>query len=402
MLRWVLTERLYYTDPSLQSFDAQVTRVEDAVGRWLVYLNRSAFYPTSGGQSHDLGTINDSELIDVMETPDGDVAHVVSVGTFRIGEKVHGEVDGVRRLKNRQQHTAQHILSHLFIAQLSAETVSVHLGDDYGAIELNAAQLSDSQTRQVEQAAASVVAANYPIEIIFASGDEIATLPLRKPPQREGTIRVIRIGQLDWSACGGTHCRFTSEVGIIKITGVEKIRGHAVVRFLAGSQAAADYQLRYEVTDTLARELTCHPSDLVGKVQKLITEHKQLRKDLNQAQKELLPARAKELAAKGVTAGTVTLVAELITGIDGGLLSSLATLVATDVKGLVMLMCEGRIAIASAEASGIGADWLARELGQKAGLKGGGNARIAQLGGGDDAKFSEYRNLLLTAVQSAG
>ena len=399
MSRCPLTERLYYSDPSLLSFEAQVVRVEKTEGRTLVFLDRSAFYPTSGGQSHDHGTLNDIEVVDVFETTEGDVAHAVSANRFHVGDRVGGVIDRDRRQKNRQQHTAQHILSSLFISHANAETVSVHLGDDYGAIELNVATIGESQLRQVEQAAAAVIFASHPVEIIFASGDEIAKLPLRKQPEREGPIRVIRIGDLDWSACGGTHCCFTSEVGLIKIIGMEKIRGHALVRFLAGEQALKDYRIRFEVTDTLAKALTCHPSDLVGRVEKLVAENKQLRKDLAQSQKELLPVRASELAAKAVTAGVTKVVAELVEDIDSSLLSALATLVATQVGGVVLLMCDGRLAIAAAEPCGLGADRLARDFSKQAGLKGGGNSRVAQLGGGDNAKFSEYRKLFLSVVQ---
>lgn len=395
-----MTERLYYTDPALLSFDAQITRIEQADGRTVIFLDRSAFYPTSGGQSHDLGRINDSEIIEIAETPDGEVAHVIVSGRFQAGDKVHGEVNAERRLKNRQQHTAQHILSHLFIEKLNAETVSVHLGDEYGAIELNTSSVADNQLREIEKAAAEIISANVPIAILFVSGDEIGKIPLRKPPQREGTIRVIRIGQLDWSACGGTHCCSTAEIGLIKIIGMEKLRGHALVKFLAGGQALADYSLRFDVTDSLAKSMTCHPSDLLGKVEKLVAENKQLRKDLTQAQKELLPARARELASKVVAIGSAQVVVELANGIDSGLLSSLASLVATEINGSAMLMCDGRMAIASSESSGHAADKLAREFSQKTMLKGGGNARLAQLGGGDDKKFAEYRTLFLSVVQS--
>jgi len=394
-----LTERLYYTDPTLLSFDAQVIRVEQVNEREHIFLDRSAFYPTSGGQTYDFGRLNETDLIEVIETPDGDVAHVVHANQFRVGDRVHGQINAERRLKNRQQHTAQHILSHLFIEKMNAETVSVHLGDDYGAIELNTPAVTDSQVRDVEQAAAAVVAGNSPIEIIFVSGDEIAGLPLRKMPQREGTIRVIRIGQLDWSACGGTHCRATSEIGLIKIIGAEKIRGHALVKFLAGSQALADYNLRFSVTDSLAKSLTCHPSDLVGKVERLVTENKQLRKDLTHAQRELLPSRARELSAMAVAAGTSIVVAELVSNVDSGLLSPLATLVANEMNGVALLACEGRIVIATTEACGLAADKLAREFGQIAGLKGGGNTRVAQLGGGDDKKFLEYKAKFFSVVQ---
>ena len=395
-----MTERLYYHDPTLLTFDAVVSRLEEAEGRFLVYLDRSAFYPTSGGQSHDLGMLNDIAIINVIETRDGDVAHIVENRGFDVGRKVHGIVDARRRLKNRRQHTAQHILSQLFVQRLGAETLSVHLGDDYGAIETDASTVSDAIMLEVEDQANSIVAANQPIDILFVSGDELAGLPLRKPPQREGIVRVIRIGNLDWSACGGTHCSSTAEVGIIKIIGAEKIRGHALVKFLAGEQAIEDYRIRFEVTDRLARALTCHPTDLLVKVEKLVSDNRSLRREMTQLQKELLPVRARVLTTKLIKSGRVSLVTEEVADIDSGLIGALASLVADEIGGLAILTRGERLVIAAAASTGIAADQLARELCQRKGLKGGGNARVAQLGGADPKRFTEYRDVLVSLVQN--
>ncbi len=395
-----MTERLYYKDPSLLTFEAVVTRIRDEDGRFVVFLDRSAFYPTSGGQSHDLGTLNGIEVIEVVETDNGDVAHVVRKTAFAVGDKVSGIVDSKRRQKNRQQHTAQHILSQLFVQKLGAETASVHLGDDYGAVELDASAVDDAVVREIEDEGNALVASNLPINILFVSGAELAALPLRKQPQREGTIRVIRIGELDWSACGGTHCNFTAEVGIIKIVGVEKLRGHALVKFLSGEQALDDYRMRLDITDRLAKALTCHPTDLVGKIDKLATENKNLRKMLAQLQKEQLPDRARDLAGKRMTIGNLSLVAERVDDVDGSLIGALASSVADEIGGLAILMCEQRVVIAAAPSAGLAADQLVRELAQKIGLKGGGNARLAQLGGANLERFAEYRDILISLVQN--
>jgi len=396
-----VTERLYYHDPSLLTFDAVVTRFEEAEGRFLVYLDRSAFYPTSGGQSHDLGSLDDIAVVDVVETGDGDVAHVIASAGLDVGDRVHGIVEARRRLKNRQQHTAQHILSQLFVQRLGAETLSVHLGNDYGAVEIEASVVSDAIVQQVENDANGIVAANQPIDILFAQGEELAGLPLRKPPQRDGLVRVIRIGNLDWSACGGTHCNSTAEVGTIKIVGAEKIRGHASVKFLVGEQANADYRMRLEITDELSKALTCHPTDLIVKVEKLVSDNKNLRRELAQLQKELLPVRARDLASRPIASGRMSLVAEEIADIDSGLIGALTSMVAQETGGLAMLISGGRMAIAAAESTGIAADQLAREFCHKVGLKGGGNSRVAQIGGADPKRFAEYRDILISLVKNA-
>ena len=213
------------------------------------------------------------------------------------GDRVSGRVDEKRRWDNRQKHTAQHILSQAFIRLFEFESVSVHLGEEYAAIELSSGELSRAQMNEAEDEANRIILENMPVSINVVSSDQAAQLPLRKIPQREDNIRIIQIGDYDWSACGGTHCLSTAEVGIIKIVGSERIRDHSVVRFLAGGQAFSDYKDRYEITDSLSRHLTCAVSDLPDKFDKQTVEVKLLRKQITQMQKELLPSKVAELAS---------------------------------------------------------------------------------------------------------
>jgi alanyl-tRNA synthetase len=390
-----VTERLYYRDPALIEFEAHVVAQGQIGSRYYSVLDRTAFYPTSGGQLNDLGRLNDIDVIDVIETEDGDIRHIAMLPMGESGSAVHGVVDKSRRRRNRQLHTAQHLISQVFIRLSEAETVSVHLGEEYGAVELNKNEIGESDLAEAERLTNELIADNLPIEILFIDASEIGSIPVRKPPARHGIIRVIKIGEFDWSACGGTHCLSTLEVGQVKIIGAEKLRGHLLVKFLAGSQTLEDYRMRFAITDSLSRALTCHPSDLPLKLDKLMTENKSQHKEIAQLQKELLPIRVVQLAATSTDVDGRHIVAADVGGFDTGLLSQLAQSVADEIHGIAVLLAEGRLVVAVSADSGLHAGDILKGFTKQYGLKGGGNSRVAQAGGADHARLADYRNAIL-------
>ena len=396
-----MTERLYYRDPGLLDFTASIVEQIASEGKFRTRLDRSAFYPTSGGQLFDLGLLNGIPVIEVLESEDGEVWHVSDQPIGIAGETISGAVDRARRSKNRQQHTAQHILSAMFIKLYGFETVSVHLGEEYGAIELSTPNLEPNQLVRVERESNAILQENIPVQIIFASRDEVSRLPLRKAPDRTGEIRVIQIGELDCSACGGTHCSFTAEVGLIKLTGLEKIRNRVQVKFLAGAQALQDYSVRFEVTDTLSRSLTCAVSDLPGIVATLGNESKAARKEVGALQKELLPIRAATLAASVTPHNGRNLVTFEAGTMDPGISGQLAGLVAENIKGIAVTISDGRFIMAVAAESGLHAGELAKQLGPKCNLRGGGSNKLAQLGGAEASRLNEYKDALLGLIPHA-
>lgn len=392
-----MTERLYYRDPALTEFEATITESAVEKGKYHTVLDRSAFYPTSGGQQHDLGILNGVPVVDVVDAGDT-VRHVTEKSVGEVGQTVRGEVDSARRRRHRQQHTAQHILSQTFIRLYGYETVSVHLGDEYGAIELSVPSVELNHVAEVERQANEIVMSSWPVEILFLSGAEIESVPLRKIPTREGSLRVIKIGEFDWSACGGTHCNSTAEVGLIKIIGAEKMRGRALVNFLAGVQALEDYRLRFDVTDSLSRTFTCHVSDLPAKTGKLSDENKGLRREITMLQKELIPIRAKALAGGAETVGQVRTIAREMQGMDAASAGQLGAVVADEIDGLVLLAAEGKLLISVGATSNLHAGELAKKLAAETGLRGGGSNRAAQLGGADTSKLDHYRAILLSLI----
>lgn len=387
-----MTERLYYTDSTLLDFEAKVTASGEHEGRHYVVLDRTAFYPTSGGQSFDTGRLGGVAIVDVIEDDAGEIRHLAETEIGPVGQSLLGLVDKERRFRNCRSHTGQHILSAAAAKLFGLETMSVHLGDEYGAIEFDTQSLSSDQVRQLETMANDVIADNIEIEMIFADASKLAALPLRKQSQREGRLRIVRIGDFDYVACGGTHCTTSGGVGLVKIIGTEKIRGRVMIKYLAGKLATADYAMRFDTTDNLSRTFTCHPSDLKAKIDKLSTDHRELRQRLVETQKQMLPALVGSLAEKAIVAGGMKLVVEATPDLELAMVTRLAALVGNETGGLVVLAAEGRLILAADSESGVHAGQLARKIAERCSLKGGGNERTAQLGGADMDDIDSYRN----------
>ncbi len=386
-----MSERLYYKDSTQLDFEAQVTASGQHEGLHYVVLDRTAFYPTSGGQPYDTGSLGGVEVCSVIESDDGGIWHLSEQEIAPVGQSVIGLVDKERRFRNCRNHTGQHILSAAAYKLFGLETMSVHLGDEYGAIEFNTKSLSSDKVRELESMANDVIADNAEIEIIFADASRIAALPLRKPPQRDGELRIMRIGQFDYVACGGTHCATSGGVGLVKIFGTEKIRGRVMIKYLAGKLAVADYVERFIVTDRLAKDFTCHASDLINKIDKLSSEQRDLRAGMVELQKQMLPSMAESLVKKTMTAGEQKYIVEPAGDLDPQMAARLASLAAEEIGGLVVLGVDSRLLLAAADGSGIHAGELARAMTESFALKGGGNERNAQLGGADLTDLAAYR-----------
>jgi alanyl-tRNA synthetase len=250
-----MTERLYYRDSYLTEFRARVVDVSpDAVGpdaasphRQRVYLDRTAFYPTSGGQPFDTGELDGLQVVEV--TDEGDrIAHVLA-GALAETE-VAGRIDRDRRFDHMQQHTGQHLLSAVLVELFDAHTVSFHLGAEACTIDL-AGALEPEQLREAERRANQIVFENRPVSIGFRDSSE--DLGLRKPTEREGLVRIVSIENLDRSACGGTHVRATGEIGPILIRKLDRVRGNLRVEFLCGGRATARARADFEALSEIAR-----------------------------------------------------------------------------------------------------------------------------------------------------
>lgn len=247
------TERLYYTDSYLKEFKARVDRsVPDERGI-RVYLDQTAFYPDSGGQPSDSGTLGGSPVLDVVDEG-GEVAHVLSEPLM--GESVAGKIDWQRRFDHMQQHTGQHILSAAFEATAKLKTVSFHLGKETSTIDLDSERVGDRQLEAAAELANQVVFENRAINLLFRTAAEAQQLDLRKPTEREGEIRLIEIADFDLSACGGTHVRSTGSVGIISLRKIDRAKGVTRVEFVCGARALHRAHQDYSVLSDAGRLLS--------------------------------------------------------------------------------------------------------------------------------------------------
>lgn len=288
-----MTKRLYYRDAILREFTARIQARQQTERGPAVRLDQTAFYPSSGGQPHDTGTLDGIPVLDVWETEDGLVWHLLERALQ--AEEVKGEIDWSRRFDHMQQHTGQHLLSAAFVYQLDAQTVGFHLGHDVTTIDLDKAGLTWEQAFQVEDQVNEVIWQNRPVGVHFVSPQEIGKIPLRKPPQVSGTIRVIWIEGYDASACGGTHCKTTGEVGLVKIIRLESYKGGTRVAFLCGERALRDYRRAQQILLGTSAELSVGQDELQEAVTRLQGELKDTRKAFNKTQAELIAYQAERL-----------------------------------------------------------------------------------------------------------
>jgi alanyl-tRNA synthetase len=396
-----MTERLYYTDSALLEFDATVVSATKTTDSYHTILDRSAFYPTSGGQSHDLGSINSVQIENVVEADDGEVVHISKIHVASKGETVHGVVDRERRYLHRQIHTAQHIISQSFIRLYGFETVSVHLGQEYAAVELESPYVTDSQLNDSQDLARSIIEESRLVDILFVNQDEANELPLRKVPARDGIIRVIRIADFDWSACGGTHCTNTSQVGLFKIIGVDRTHGRPLVKFLSGRQVARDYDERFAVIAQLTRQLTCNINDLAGKYDKLSQENTELRKQVVSLTKLVIPIRAGELSNQVERIGRVSVVFYTSEFSDENVTKELSIQIAKIISGVSVALGGGKLLIAVAPKCTVKAGDLAKRICAETNLRGGGSPQLAQIGGVVEADWDRYREIIARMLADA-
>src|SRR5690348_7636448 len=292
------TERLYYTDAYRRTFLAGILALVPAAGgRTGVILDRTAFYPTSGGQPHDTGTLAAIPVVDVVDADDY-VIHVLEPGARPpgIGVEVEASIDWDRRFDHMQQHTAQHLVSSAFLRMAGAETVSVHLGDS-STIDFDRAALSAAEALAVEDAVAGAVYDNRPVTVRFVDAGEAEALGLRRPAKRSGTLRVVEIEGLDLSACGGTHVRTTGEIGPVLLRRWERAKGHLRVEFLAGWRALKDYRWKHALVSEWSGRLTVRDRELSDALGRLVARAEERDRALAASLRRLLAYEAAERLA---------------------------------------------------------------------------------------------------------
>ena len=369
-----MTQRLYYTDSQLREFQASVLDCTEGGKR--VYLDRTAFYPGSGGQPCDtgrLGGINVSEVVDEGQR----IAHILTEPIT--GELVSGEVNWPRRFDHMQQHSGQHLLSAVLVDLLGHTTVAVHIGQDSSTIDLDTGQLTREQLARVEERANGIVTENRPVSISFE--DAASVSKLRKASDRVGTIRIITIENLDRSACGGTHVRATGEIGSILIRKLERARKGARVEFLCGMRAVRRTRADAEVLSRLATDFSASVDELPHLAASQRAELKQAGSARRQLEAALHLYHAKELYA--ATAPNASGIRQrLVREKEGSLedLRGLAQAFASLPRAVFIGAVETppTVLLSASADSGLDAGHVLKGVLQTVGGRGGGSAAMAQ------------------------
>ena len=305
-----MTDRLYYQDSFLYDFDAEVREVLDAPRPGLI-LDRTAFYPTSGGQVFDTGWIASNanakfRVTEVADTEDGKVVHYLEAPLhdsqkeeLKPGTRVRGQVDAARRRDHMQQHSGQHVLSAAFIRLYNMPTVSFHMADDYCSIDLDTPTLTKEQIESAERLANEIILENRSVDVRFVTRDEAGRLGLRKlPPTERDELRLIDIRDFDLTACGGTHVSHTGQIASILLRKVEKVRQGWRVEFVAGQRAVATARRDFTTLAETAALFSAHIYDVPQQAHKALDEIRSLRKQREQSQEELAAAQAAALLAE--------------------------------------------------------------------------------------------------------
>lgn len=409
-----MTDHLYYHNSFLYNFEAQVHSVVETPRPALV-LDRTAFYPTSGGQIHDTGAIiagaegtdsaasgGKATVVDVVEAEGGHIVHYLDapLKDVKPGTKIRGEINPARRRDHMQQHSAQHVLSAAFLRLFHMPTVSFHMADDYSSIDLDTAALSTDQVEAAEKLANEIVLENRSVDIRFATHDEAAQMGLRKlPPANREKLRLIEIEDFDLSACGGTHVNRTGQIGSILLRKTEKVRQGFRVEFVAGQRAVAIARRDFSALTQAAALFSAQIYEVPQQAQKSLDAIRSIRKQLEQSIEDLADSQAKALLAENPENQGCRVIVQILEARELSFLKLLAQKLTRQYSNVVALLASKspHPAIVFSQSAGGSNDMnaLLKETVAKLGGKGGGSEDLAQGG------ISDIEGLASALAQAA-
>lgn len=397
------TERLYYTDSHLNEFEARVTDKTDRVSGWTaITLDRTAFYPTGGGQPSDTGTIDGQRVLECIDDEENGVLHVIQGRAPEVGATVKGRVDWPRRLDHIQQHTGQHILSQAFVTLFDAPTRGFRVLTDVCEIDVELKNPSDEVIERAVELANNVIWEDRQITIQTVTAEEAAQLPLRKDSSREGELRLIEIEGFDLTPCGGTHAHRTGEVGMIAVRSWERARGLTRIEFVAGTRALADYRRANKTARAVAALFSSARDDTPKLTARMVEENKELHRQVRALEEVGARVDAEELLATTSTnAQGVRVVARVLEARDAESLKRLAQALISHPNTIALLgsrdQDSARLVFArSPEAPG-DMNALMRQACELLDGRGGGRADLAQGGGHNVERIREAIDLAVAA-----
>ena len=381
------TDRGYATNAYQTDFEARVIDTKIIHDHQGVFLDRTFFYPTGGGQPHDTGTLQGMRVIDVIEKDDA-VIHVID------GKITTGKVDWKRRFDHMQQHTGQHVLSQAFVLVMGAETTGFHLGEEVTTIDLATSGLTWEAIHQVENEANRVVFQNLPVRIHEATKETLSQFPLRKPPVVEGTIRILEVDHYDWSACCGTHLKSTGEIGLIKVVRFEKYKNGSRVTFLCGYRTLKTMQQKTEILETVSRRLTFAETDLLQGIERLLDQQKRLKK----LEKQLRVYEATERASRARKIGELLFHHDFFTNRDIKSVQSLCRQMTGKPKTICLFGIKAdraTIILGQSEKGPLDLKSLSSKISELLKGKGGGNSRQIQVSGAETSRLATAMEKLI-------
>jgi len=395
-----MTERLYYADSFMRTFSAHVADIREAsrtdgVSVWQIALDRSAFYPTSGGQPCDTGILTansrggavlEISIESVEEDEEGTVWHFTRK-PLAAGVEVQGTIDWPRRLDHIQQHSGQHLLSAVFARELNALTVSFHLGDAVSYIDLTTGPIARHSLERVERIANELIAEDREVAVRVVNRVEAEALlaagKLRKLPQRMGDIRLIEIADYDLNACGGTHVCSTGQIGGLLVRGVEKVSRGFRVSFVCGLRAAAAARHDFDVLSRASAALSAGADEIPAAIERLRNDAKAGEKERQRLREELAGYHASRLAVEQPPSGGLRLVRRVFPDRDPDYVRLLASKLAALAPRTVALLASAeswpaRVVLARSRDLDFHCGNLLKEVLTAHGLRGGGSPDLAQ------------------------
>jgi alanyl-tRNA synthetase len=290
-----MTERLYYNDSFLREFDAQVLSCEQEGERWKVILDRTAFYPTSGGQPHDLGTLAGARVVEVADAEE----KIVHYTTAAVAPgPAHAEIDWSRRLDHMQQHTGQHLLSAAFIELFNFPTVSFHLGREICTIDLDAPSIVPRHIEEAERRTNEIILEDRVVTVRYGTAQELAEAGVRKQVDREGILRAVEVEGFDRQPCGGTHLARTGQAGLLLTRKFERRRDSWRLEFVCGLRALATARADYATLTQAASLLSCGPPEVPAVLSKMIEDRRAQHSAVRRLEERLAEHEARALLAQ--------------------------------------------------------------------------------------------------------
>ena len=400
-----VTERLYYNDSHLIEFDARVVDVTERVSGWTaIALDRTAFYPTGGGQPSDTGTLSGSRVVECIDGGET-VLHVVQGLTPAIGSEVKGRIDWSRRLDHIQQHTGQHILSQAFVSLFKAPTKSFRVLEDACEIDVDLRNPSNEVIERAAELANNVIWEDRQITIQNVTSEAAMSLPLRKDPARQGELRLIEIEGFDLTPCGGTHAYRTGEVGMIAVRSWERAKGLTRIEFVAGTRALADYRRANKTARDTAALFSAGRDDATALAAHMLEENKELSRRVRLLEEVAAGVEAERFVnEQEPKADGNRVITKVFDGRDSDSLKKLAHALVAFPNVIALLFSTDKDTTRMVFARSIDAAGDMNQLMKKAcemlDGRGGGRPDMAQGGGKNTDKTDEIVNALLEEVRT--